>query len=79
MAHEWGEDGSDTIPMQYLVQVAHYCATLNADCAYIAVLIGGNQYREFKYTRDLQLEATPNDAAKKFWELRPDTHHHLSQ
>lgn len=68
MAHEWGEDGSDTIPMQYLVQVAHYCATLNADCAYIAVLIGGNQYREFKYTRDLQLEATLIDAAKKFWE-----------
>lgn len=68
MAHEWGEDGSDTIPMQYLVQVAHYCATLNADCAYIAVLIGGNQYREFKYTRDLQLEAALIDAAKKFWE-----------
>jgi len=68
MAHEWGEDGTDVIPMQYLVQVAHYCAVLNADCAYIAVLIGGNQYREFKYTRDLELENTVVDAAKKFWE-----------
>lgn len=68
MAHEWGEDGSDTIPMQYLVQVAHYCAVLNADCAYIAVLIGGNDYREFKYTRDLALESKIMDAAKKFWE-----------
>lgn len=68
MAHEWGEDGSDVIPMQYLVQVAHYCAVMNADCAYIAVLIGGNDYREFKYTRDLALESKIIDAAKKFWE-----------
>ena len=68
MAHEWGEDGSDIIPMQYLLQVAHYCAVLNADCAYIAVLIGGNDYREFKYTRDFDLESKIIDAAKKFWE-----------
>lgn len=67
MAHEWGEDGSDTIPMQYLVQVAHYCAVLNADCAYIAVLIGGNDYREFKYTRNFELESKIIDAAKEFW------------
>lgn len=68
MASEWGEDGSDVIPMQYLVQVAHYCAITNADCAYIAVLIGGNTYREFKYTRDAELEAKIIDAAKTFWD-----------
>jgi putative phage-type endonuclease len=67
MAYTWGEDGSDVIPMQYLVQVAHYCAVTNADCAYIAVLIGGNDYREFKYTRDLILEERLIDAAKTFW------------
>jgi putative phage-type endonuclease len=68
MANEWGEDGSDIIPMPYLVQVAHYCAVLNADCAYIAVLIGGNDYREYKYTRDATLENKVIDAAQKFWE-----------
>ena len=67
MAHEWGDIGSDVIPMQYLVQVAHYCAITNADCAYIAVLIGGWDYREFKYTRDMQLEETLIEAAKTFW------------
>lgn len=67
MAHEWGEDGSDVIPMQYLVQVAHYCAITNADSAYIAVLIGGNDYREFKYIRDLELEYHVLSEAKKFW------------
>jgi putative phage-type endonuclease len=67
MASEWGENGSDVIPMPYLVQVAHYCAVMNADCAYIAVLIGGNDYREFKYARDLELEEKLIQAAKKFW------------
>jgi len=68
MAHQWGEDGSDVIPMPYLVQVAHYCAVMNADCAYIAVLIGGFDYREFKYTRDAELEAFVIEAARKFWD-----------
>lgn len=67
-ASQWGEDGSDVIPMPYLVQVAHYCAVANADCAYIAVLIGGNDYREYKYVRDIELEAHVIDAAKTFWE-----------
>ncbi len=67
MAKEWGEEGSDIIPMQYLVQVAHYCYVMNADCAYIAVLIGGHDYREFKYTRDKALEEKLIAEAEKFW------------
>ena len=72
MSNEWGEDGSDMIPMSYLVQVAHYCAVTNADKAYIAVLIGGNDYREFMYKRDLILESTLIDAAKDFWDGMQD-------
>lgn len=67
MAHEWGEDGSDKIPMSYLVQVAHYCSVLNVDRADIAVLIGGNDYRQYKYSRDLELEKTIVHAASLFW------------
>lgn len=67
MSREWGESGSDVIPMSYILQVAYYCSLLNADCAHIAVLIGGNDYREFKYTRDNELEATIIKAAKEFW------------
>lgn len=68
MANEWGEDGSDVIPMQYIIQVAHYCAVTNADFAYIAVLIGGNDYREFKYKRDISIENRVIEEAKKFWD-----------
>jgi putative phage-type endonuclease len=72
MSHEWGEDGGDVIPMQYLVQVAHYCAVKNSDCAYIAVLIGGNDYREFKYTRDMDIENKIIEEAQKFWKCVQD-------
>lgn len=68
MANEWGEDGSDCIPMAYLAQVAHYCSVTNADYAYIAVLIGGHDYRQYRYARDLELERTIIDAACAFWD-----------
>lgn len=68
MANEWGEDGSDYIPMAYLVQVAHYCSIINAPSAYIAVLIGGHDYRQYKYVRDLELEGTIINSAREFWE-----------
>lgn len=68
MAHLWGEKGTDAIPLEYLVQVAFYCCILNCESAYIAVLIGGNDYREFKYERDLELEKTIIDSACRFWD-----------
>lgn len=67
-ANQWGDNGSDIIPLNYLVQVAHYCAITNADKAYICVLIGGNDYREFIYNRDLELECKIINEAKKFWD-----------
>lgn len=68
MASLWGEPGTDVIPMEYLVQVAFYCSVMNAKSADLAVLIGGNDYREYKYIRDLELEKTIIDAACAFWD-----------
>lgn len=67
MANSWGEEESDSFPIQYLLQVAHYCAVTNSDFAYIAVLIGGNKYKQFRYIRDLEIESKLIDAAKTFW------------
>lgn len=69
MANDWGDDGSDYIPMAYLAQVAHYCGVLNAQSAYIAVLIGGHDYRQYKYVRDAGLEKTLLQAASSFWDM----------
>lgn len=68
MAHEWGEEGSDFIPMPYLLQVAHYCSCLNADQAIIAVKIGLYGYREYLYKRDLELESMIINQCQKFWD-----------
>jgi putative phage-type endonuclease len=68
MSNKWGNEGSDSIPINYLLQVAYYCMLTNADNAYIAVLIGGNSYKEFIYKRDIPIESKIIKEAKKFWE-----------
>lgn len=67
MADLWGESGSDIVPLAYLVQVAYYCMLTNANCAYLAVLIGGHDYRQYKYDRDNELESMIAIAAENFW------------
>lgn len=69
MAEEWGSSESDNIPLPYILQVAHYCALKNADKAYIAVLIGGCDYRQYMYARDFELEDKIITACKDFWGL----------
>lgn len=64
---DWGTIGTDEIPIQHIIQVAYYCALTNSNVAYIAVLIGGNDYREYKYIRDNELESYIIDSAKSFW------------
>lgn len=67
MRQQWGEQGSDTIPMAYLVQVAHQCIVANADHGIVACLIGGNEYRQYTYTRDKELEDMIVSAVDDFW------------
>ena len=45
---EWEED---TIPQSYYAQVQHYLMLTGYKFAYVAVLIGGQQYKEFKVDR----------------------------
>ena len=67
-ASEWGEDGSDEFPMHYLIQVAHQCIVAKADHGILAVLIGGNDYRQYRYERDAELEKLIIDACAEFWD-----------
>jgi putative phage-type endonuclease len=64
---EWGEDGTDSIPLPYLVQVAHYCIVTNAQEAYIMVFLGELKFKQYRYVRDLQLECRIIEEAQKFW------------
>lgn len=67
MAKLWGEPGTDQIPKSYLAQVAWYCMVLDAPYADIAVLVGGNDFRIYKYTRTPSFENLLLRKAEDFW------------
>jgi putative phage-type endonuclease len=64
---EWDMASSDGIPLVYLIQIAKQCAITNATCGYCAVLIGGMEYKQFVYERDLALEELIIESDKEFW------------
>lgn len=72
---EWGIEGTDKIPMAYLIQVAHQCIVTEevyGRCDYgdVACLIGGNKYKEYRYERDAELEQFILTAIDTFWTER---------
>lgn len=54
MKSEWGEEGTDDIPKEYLIQVAHYCTVTNTKKAYIGVLFGNKKlFDSYKFIQGL--------------------------
>jgi len=64
-----GEWKDDEIPDAYIIQPQHYMAVTGAQKAYIAVLIGGNQFRYKEIERDDELIGIIIEAEKHFWEF----------
>jgi putative phage-type endonuclease len=67
-AHEWGEVGSDQVPLTYLVQCAWYLAITGLQRADLAVLFGNADFRIYEIQRDVELEDMIIARAKDFWE-----------
>lgn len=65
---KWGESGSDEVPDYYHIQSAHYMNVLGYDEWDLAVLIGGNEYREYPLVRDQELSEMLMEGCIKFWE-----------
>jgi putative phage-type endonuclease len=65
---EWDMAAEDGMPLHYLIQVAKQVAVADAVRGYCAVLIGGNEYKQFVYERDLSLEATILESDLAFWD-----------
>lgn len=51
--YAWGPDGSDEIPLYYRAQVTWYMDVMGVDVAWVCVLIGGFDYREYEIAYDL--------------------------
>jgi len=64
---DWGEVGSDEVPMSYLCQSIWYMAITNIDKVDLAVLFGNSDFRIYEITRDLELESTILEKANLFW------------
>ena len=64
---EWGEVGSDEVPMSYLCQCIWYMAITNINKVDLAVLFGNSDFRIYEINRDLELENTILQKASLFW------------
>jgi putative phage-type endonuclease len=64
---DWGEIGSDEVPMSYLCQCIWYMAIANINKVDLAVLFGNSDFRIYEISRDLELESTILQKANFFW------------
>lgn len=64
---DWGEEGTDQVPQEYLIQVQHYMAVTGFQIADIAVLIGGSDFRIYTVGADPELHLMMFEAYGAFW------------
>ena len=64
---EWGEEGTDSVPLHYLIQAVHYMAVTGWDGWHFAVLIGGQDFRTYFVPRDEELIARVIEGERQFW------------
>ncbi len=63
----WGEEGTDEVPMHYLIQVAHQMFVIGYEKAQLAVLLGANDLRIYRIDRDPELEQLLTERLADFW------------
>lgn len=64
---EWGEAGTDQVPMSYLVQVATYRILTGCRYADLAVLFGNQDFRIYHLWQDADLEEMIVARATEWW------------
>ena len=64
---DWGELGTDEVPMSYLVQCLWYLAITNLERCDVAVLFGNSDFRLYEVYRDQELEDLIITKAAAFW------------
>jgi putative phage-type endonuclease len=50
-AGDWGDEGSEDLPLHYLTQVHHQIAVADAPGAHVLALIGGQEFRQYEIPR----------------------------
>ena len=65
---EWGEKGTDQVPLIYVVQCLWYMILTGIDATDLAVLFGNTDFRIYKIYRDLELESLLLEKTLHFWQ-----------
>lgn len=71
-AKGWGDTGTDQIPQMYLIQVQHQMAVFGLDCADVACLIGGNDFRVYPIDRNQAVIDSLIEIESNFWQRLQD-------
>lgn len=67
-ADHWGEEGTDDVPVEYEVQTRLYMFVTELPRFDFAILLGGQEEREYRVDRDLTVEAAIVQGLVDFWE-----------
>ncbi|WP_233866747.1 YqaJ viral recombinase family nuclease [Paraburkholderia adhaesiva] len=65
---EWGEEHSDQVPQEYLLQCHHYLATSGYDVWHLAACVGGNSLKVYHIERDPEMIDLVEQGEAEFWE-----------
>lgn len=66
-AGKWGDSFTDQVPDHYIIQAQTYAEVCDVEDVHLAVLIGGNEYREYVIRRDREIGAFIVEEARDFW------------
>ena len=64
---EWGDTGTDEVPLSYLVQCAWYLLLTGCEKADLAVFFSSSDFRIYTIHRDAELESILLEKAVHFW------------
>ena len=62
------QDWQDGLPIEYYCQVMHYMAVTGMSSAYVAVLLGGNEFRIQRVDREESMVQILIQGEKRFWD-----------
>jgi putative phage-type endonuclease len=66
--HQFGEVGSDEVPIRYVLQVTHYMIVTGYRRFHLGALLGGNDARHYVIDYDAELAELLIERARAFWE-----------
>lgn len=65
---DWGQPGSDEVPAYYLTQCLHALAVTGLETCHVAVLVGGQEFRQYRVDRQERVQAELMARCLEWWE-----------